>query len=655
MAITYSVISRFAAIVLSTALILPSSALAQAPTDTAVAPAPSNLPSRHELAGLEAFLDGLVRAQQRTPGTAGIVIGVVDRDGVRLSKGWGIAKQPDVAVSPRDSLFRIGSISKTFTYLAALQLIEEGKLSLDEDINRYLPEDLRIPNQGFAPIKVRHLLTHTAGFEDLALGHLFVDAPERVLSLTDYLRQHRPARVRPPGQYAVYSNYSVALLGHLIELRSGRDFDAYVESLLFKPMGMSRTTFREPLTAKDPRDLQGPLRQAFPQGFNRGIGSYIEQGPEYIAQVGPAGGVSSTADDMNRYMRMLLNRGVLDGRRVLSEAVVAKIEQPLFRNAPEVGSLNHGFIAMPLGKLQATGHGGATLQFHSNMVLVPELGIGIFVSTNTDNSRPFAESLPALVLEKYFPQARSAAPAADAKLAGQASEIAGEYRAARRAYYGLEGFVGLFQSQRTISADTNGDLIVSGGAQPSRWRAIGKDVYAEIEGAGRLRALRDDSGKVTVISAGYGVSVNQRIGFLQSNLALYLALGATFVLSLLCLRSAWRARRSQTRRSQRSSAARWITFSAVVWLLFLLVLGFALSSMLSAGNAVLYHFPSTSLIVAQWLARAASVCALIGLVSLWGLLRHREIPASRRLLLSLTVLAMSACAWLLWQAQLTAF
>src|SRR5690606_36509414 len=99
------------------------------------------------------------------------------------------------------TLFRIASISKTFTYLLGLQLVDDGRLDLDTPVNDYLPDALKLPDEGWPTVLVRHLFTHTAGFEDSAMGHLFVDRAERVLTTTEYLQRHRPKRVRAPGTF----------------------------------------------------------------------------------------------------------------------------------------------------------------------------------------------------------------------------------------------------------------------------------------------------------------------------------------------------------------------------------------------------------------------------------------------------------------------
>jgi CubicO group peptidase (beta-lactamase class C family) len=606
---------------------------------------------------IEAFVDGLVRAQQRNPGTAGFVVTVVDRNAILFSKGYGIATQnPDKPVSPSESLFRIGSISKTFTYLSALRLIEEGKMGLDDDVNQYLSANAKIPDQGYGAIRIRHLLTHTAGFEDLALGHLFVDKPERVLSIENYLIQHRPARVRPTGQFAVYSNYAVALLGHVVEKVSGDSFDQYVEENLFAPMKMGHSTFREPLGEKNPRTLSSALKTKFPFGFARGVNNYTAQGPEYIAQIGPAGGMSSTGSDMGRYMRMLLNNGQLEGVQVLPATAMKKLEHPLFRNAEEVGGFSYGFFRRRYGDVESLEHGGATLYFHSNMVVLPSLGVGVFVSTNTDNGRPFSESLPRLIFERYLPTTRAAIlPAANKAHAEKNQRYAGTYRIKRRAYKGLEGFVGLFESENNVAVDEQGDVIVSGGGQSSRWRELGPNVFAEVEGMNRLRFFEDKTtGLVTGFTSGYGHNANDKINFWQSMAGLYTSMGMLLLGTISVIRLAWRRRREPVIKGWAGTTSRLLTFSALAWLLFIVVLLYALITLSSQGDSVLYHFPTQPLVISVWLGRLAALLSVVSALLLPTLLFDRYYGFGRRFFAFIWVLLMLLAVVLLWNSQLIA-
>ena len=187
---------------------------------------------------VEAFVDGAVREAMRAEHIAGVSVAIVDRSGVVLARGYGVAafrrRKADA-----DTLFRVGSISKTPVWIALMQLVEQGKLSLDDPINDHLPPALRIPDEGFKkPILVRHLMTHTAGFEDSDRG-LVRARPGELAAARRHLASHRVHRVREPGTLAVYSNYGAALAGALVAHVAGEPWQDYAEKHILRPLGMA--------------------------------------------------------------------------------------------------------------------------------------------------------------------------------------------------------------------------------------------------------------------------------------------------------------------------------------------------------------------------------------------------------------------------------
>ncbi|HEX2993227.1 MAG TPA: serine hydrolase, partial [Anaerolineales bacterium] len=196
-------------------------------------------------AEMEAFLDGVIDSQMKENHVPGAVVTVVKDGVVFLSKGYGYADlETRVPVDPERTLFRPGSVSKLFIWTAVMQLVEQGKLDLNADINHYL--DFTIPNTFSEPITLRHVLTHTSGFEEVNQD-LVALHPEGMLALGEYLAKNLPARVFPPGSVMAYSNYGASLTAYIVERVSGLSFDTYVEQNIFVPLGMDHSTFRQPL------------------------------------------------------------------------------------------------------------------------------------------------------------------------------------------------------------------------------------------------------------------------------------------------------------------------------------------------------------------------------------------------------------------------
>jgi len=195
-------------------------------------------------ADVETFLDGVVLIQLERENVAGITVAVVKDGKLLFAKGYGYSdREKKTPVSPETTLFRPGSISKLFTWTSVMQLQEQGKLDLDKDVNEYL--DFKIPEAFGKPITLKNIMTHTAGFEE-QVKDLF-SADTKSPNLGEYLKTHIPARIFPPGTVPAYSNYATALAGHIVERVSGQPFEQYVAEHIFKPLGMTHSSFDQPL------------------------------------------------------------------------------------------------------------------------------------------------------------------------------------------------------------------------------------------------------------------------------------------------------------------------------------------------------------------------------------------------------------------------
>lgn len=598
---------------------------------------------------LGAYVDGLLDAAMQSEHIAGATVAIVDRHGPLLLRGYGIAGQTPLRdVDPQSTLFRIGSISKTFTYLLALQMIDAGKLDPDSPVNNYLPADLQLPDDGYAPVLVRHLFTHSAGYEDTAMGHLFEEDPSRVSSLVDYVRQHRPKRVREPGTHAVYSNYSLALLGVIESQVSGSSFDTLVENQLLQPTGMRHTTFREPLASDDPRNSGPEFEGLWSQGFKRSAGGFTAQKFEHIAQIAPVGGASSSAEDMGRYMRMLLGDGSIDGRKVLEPAVLERVySEPQFRNAPEVAGFSWGFFASTLGDVELYGHGGATLWFHSAMQLVPELGLGIFISTNTETGRRFASEFPGLVLERYFQQARSNKPPAIPE-SFDASRFAGSYNSERSNYSTIEKL--FLASTAEITATPEGAIVISLDGSESRFVPDGTLSFREAEGPGHISFLADANGHIRGFANARGHVVYDRAQPWNVLSTLVNTLAGIGIIAIFVLSGAWlrRGRRIGDKRPARISAG-WLYFTALLWIVIICA-GF---SLLGADETELFYtFPSPMVTFIAWLAIPVILSSLVSLFLLSAAWKAKGWGFWRKLRHTLAALSFVVGAFLLWNWNL---
>ncbi|HME68634.1 MAG TPA: serine hydrolase domain-containing protein [Myxococcota bacterium] len=192
----------------------------------------------------EAFFDGLLSGLMADRHVSGAVVLVVKDGAVFFAKGYGVADLATGRPVDPDTLFRAGSISKLFTATAVMQLVEQGKLDLNADVNQYL-EGFRIPDAFGKPVTLANLLTHTGGFDDSFLGTTqpLGAAP---IPLHMYLAMRMPRRVMPPGKLLSYSNHGLALAGYLVERASGQPFAEYMREHVLDPLGMTHSGFGLP-------------------------------------------------------------------------------------------------------------------------------------------------------------------------------------------------------------------------------------------------------------------------------------------------------------------------------------------------------------------------------------------------------------------------
>lgn len=369
---------------------------------------------------LAPFLDGAMKVAMETNHVPGAVVAVVKDGKILLSKGYGYADlEKKQKVDPDKTLFRIGSVTKVFIWTSVMQLAEQGKLKLDADVNTYL-KDFKIPQTYPQPITLLNLMAHNAGFEDRVIG-LFARTSDKMVPLGQLLASDLPARVRPPGQLSGYSNHGVGLVGYIIAQLSGRSVEEYLEQNIFKPLGMSHTTLRQPV----PQQLQANLAK----GYAFKNGRYVEN-PFTFVPLAPAGGISASATDMARFMIAHLQLGQYGQGRILQQATAQEMHRTHFRHDPRVGGWAHGFAEEFHGGLRAIGHGGGTNDFFTEFTLIPEKNLGIFASFNGVNGFNAQQQVVKAFWDRYFPVEVKPVEV-KAESTARAAQVAGYYGSTR--------------------------------------------------------------------------------------------------------------------------------------------------------------------------------------------------------------------------------
>ena len=601
-------------------------------------------------AELEAFIDGLVRAGMDQAHVAGVAVSVVQDGRVVLKKGYGFASFAPVArVDPDATLFRIGSITKTFTWIAVMKAVEAGKMDIDAPVNMYLTADLQIPPEGFSQqIRMRDLMTHSPGFEDHVLGVLFANDPARVRSLQTFLRSERPRRVREPGGLTSYSNYGVALAGAAVSNVEGVSWQDLIEMEILNPLGLSHTSVREPYPPR--KDLPAPMPEALARDLSNGFRwageSHKARDFEYITPVAPAGGISASAGDLARYMLMLLGGGSLDGVRVFGPHAAEAFRTPMTTLPREVGAIDAGFFEWQLpGGFRGYGHNGGTLSFFTDMTLVPELRLGIFVATNTEGGGRISDPLPARVVERFYGPARKAPAAGSVDVAEATRIYAGTYLATRRSYSGLEGFALRFQTAMPVTVSPDGYLVAGGG----RYIPAGSpDLFQAAEGEGALQFERDGKRASRIMMSSVAF---ERVGTIYQTGTLMFAAVLALIAAGATLAGAFlRIGRSLPATGAQRLAGRVHLAVAVLWLITAVCVALFAERADDIAN-IFYSWPGPLILTASSAALAASVLTLgtiLLLPAVWRPnLQHEGWSSWRKLRFSFVVLVFAVFAALL--------
>ncbi|WP_306395234.1 serine hydrolase domain-containing protein [Telluria beijingensis] len=479
----------------------------QAPSAPESAPEPAAVAHTLDAADLAAWLDGQVPYSLESGDIAGMAISVVKDGKVLLQKGYGLADvEAKVPMDPATTLLRPGSTSKLFTWTAVMQLVQQGRIDLDRNVNDYL--DFRIEEAFGKPVTMRHLMNHRAGFEE-GLKDLLGYDPALAQSTEQYLKGHPRPMLFAPGAVPGYSNYGVALAGYIVQRVSGMPFETYVERHIFAPLGMRHSTFVQPLPANFPGRLSKGYRttDAPPSPFE-------------IVITAPAGSVTTTAADMARFMLAHLQQGSLEGYQMLDAATTARMHSPSVDGLPGFGTMAHGFFRLTHNGRTLLGHGGDTVVYHTDMNLLPDEGVGIYFTYNglgKDGAVYGArKELMDGFMRRYFPAAAGTAPPpALASAVEDAQRIAGRYQSSRRVENGFLRFFYLLQ-QTVITANPDGTIEVPDGlGGVDTMRAVGPQLWRAVDGA-RMVALKEVDGVRTVIDSENPVAVLQQDSFANS-------------------------------------------------------------------------------------------------------------------------------------------
>lgn len=449
------------------------------------------------------FIDDFFEVELEESNIPGAVFLMVKGGAVFYARGYGFANlEKRIPVDPQRTVFRVGSNSKTLTAAAVLTLLDEGRVDLDMDVNGYLSQ-VQVPATYSDFVTLRHLLTHTAGFDERLFGQ-HARARSNALPLGRYLAAHLPPRTGPPGRIISYNDHGTSLAGLVVEDVSGQPFAEYVSQRIFRPLAMTHSSF-------EILNLPPHIRDNLATAYRYWDGEYVPYEYDYI-QTAPAAALVSTATDMGKFLNALLGGGRLGEARILSDSMTALMLDRQFAQSPLLRGRAFGFAEYDENGVRALSKDGQATGFLSRIFLIPEANLGFFASINLSILDPgpsfnrasrFHRRLTTAILDRYFMPDSTyfdlpAAPAPNPSF--DASPYVGQYRSMEGARHTIEKITFL-GTETSVRNEGDGTLLVGG----ARYVELEHGKFQYVGGGPYYVAFAmDEAGRATHLFIGAG-------------------------------------------------------------------------------------------------------------------------------------------------------
>lgn len=597
------------------------------------------------ITSLELYTDGLIDGLMQEKNIPGVTLHIVNSEGTLFMKGYGMANlEENKAVYPETSLFRIGSVSKTFIWTAVMILVDRGELDLDRDINDYLKE-FKISEKWDSPVTMDHLMSHRAGFEEVFSLFTIRDSDPR--PLPELLALHEPQRVFPPGYRMAYSNWGASLATQVVEDISGMPFEKFLHEEILKPLRMAATFLRP--SAEIPDTLQLKLADSYK--FIRG--RHKKDGMREAGPYSAMGMMISTAADMGRWMRFHLNGGELDGIRLLSKSTHEKMFVSPFNETALTRGATRGFFNLNRKGFESFEHGGAIGEFRSIFVLVPAVDIGIFISQNIGGSanNVVMDIIPDKIVA-FVGDYRGNSIITDNEIASVDSDQKdhspprGSFFSNRRSFSGMLALSEAL-SPTKVTPDSDGGLILASRSNTTYYRPVkGQiDIY-ESDRGNRIAFLRDDKNRIEAFMSEFGSYERQT--WWQSRGFIFLSFILALIFSITML-LAYRKRG----RIKESKGAFYPTFiplaCSIGMILFTITVIAAIVHLSGEEASGLMDHPSGIVITFRIMAWIVALLAVVSIIFIPKFWKGTSWSISRKVHYSIFSLALAAAAFNLWQ------
>jgi CubicO group peptidase (beta-lactamase class C family)/D-alanyl-D-alanine dipeptidase len=401
-----------------------------------------------------------------------ISIALVDDQQVVWAKGFGFANPKDKTNAAAETVYRVGSVSKLFTDIAIMQLVEQGKIDLDAPVARYLP-DFNPRNSFGKPITLRQLMSHRSGLvREPPVGNYF-DPTEPSLART-VVSLNKTSLVYAPETRSKYSNAAIATVGYVLEHTQGQPFANYLKRAVLDPLGLARTSF-EPAPE---------VNKNLAKAFMWTIDGRVFDAPTFQLGISPAGSMYTSVTDLARFMSALFAGGRGANGHLLKPETLEQMWTPQFAPSGQKTGFGIGFHLATVEGHRQVGHGGAIYGFATSLEAMPDDKLGAVVVTTKDCANAVTNRIANIALRamlavregKSVPQPEITSPV-DPDLARR---ISGRYMKGDK---GIE----LIESGGKLSA------LATNGGEPVRLRALGDALIVDdLLGYGQRMIVRGD-------------------------------------------------------------------------------------------------------------------------------------------------------------------
>ncbi|MFJ2045503.1 serine hydrolase domain-containing protein [Paenibacillus taichungensis] len=330
-------------------------------------------PSRIPLSKLEETIDAYVASYEKY--TAAVSVVAIKDGKTIVNKAYGYADMENQRKADTSTVFEWASISKLLVYTSVMQLVEQGKLDLEADIQEYLPEGFFKKLKYDEPITLMNLMHHNAGWEDQTASEVYYYEENENYDLGETLRENEPKQIYKPNSVVGYSNYSVGLAGYIVELVSGQSYYEYVNQHIFEPLHMNDTTVHP--TGQDRPDLVQRRNEI--EGYTKDLKRIPEN--RVFVTFYPTGAAIGTAEDLGKFLAALMpvdDSHVLFAKR---ETLDEMLSTSLYYDETSIPRFAHGFAEMEYW-VPTLLHEGNLKGFSSKVVFDPESKFGMVVMTN---------------------------------------------------------------------------------------------------------------------------------------------------------------------------------------------------------------------------------------------------------------------------------